>query len=193
MKSICVFCGSSSGNNPDFLAAAKNLGKSLAQNDITLIYGGAAIGMMGAVADAVLAHGGKAVGVIPEFLSRKEIRHQHLTELITVKSMHQRKQQMAELSEGFIALPGGFGTLEEVCEIITWSQLGLVRHPVGILNVNGFYKHLLLQFDHMVEQGYLKRENHQIVIHSDQVQDLLQKMDDYQPVSVPKWLDLSKT
>ena len=193
MKSICVFCGSSSGNNSVYREAASQLGEELAKRSITLIYGGAAVGIMGAVADAVLANGGKAIGVIPGFLSKKEIRHSGLTQLITVDSMHQRKQKMAQLAEGFIALPGGFGTLEELCEILTWTQLGLLPHPVALLNNEGYFDHLLHLFDHMVEQGFLKPANRNMLIHHTQIAPLLAAMEAYQPAPVPKWLDVSET
>ncbi len=193
MKRICVFCGSSAGKDTNYVVSATLLGGRLAEKGITLVYGGAAIGIMGAVADAVLKKGGQVIGVIPKFLSRKEIRHQNLTELITVDSMHQRKQKMAELAEGFIALPGGFGTLEEVCEILTWTQLGLIQFPVGILNTKGYYDQLLQLFDHMVSEGFLKPENRNMILDSTDCHDLLDQMIDYQPIAVPKWLDIDKT
>ena len=193
MKSICVFCGSSSGNDPVYREAAARLGQELAHRSITLIYGGAAVGIMGAVADAVLAQGGEAIGVIPGFLSKKEIRHSGLTELITVDSMHERKQKMAQLAEGFIAMPGGFGTLEELCEILTWTQLGLLPHPVALLNIQGYFDHLLQLFDHMVDRGFLKLANRSMLIHSSQIELLLAAMESYQPAPVPKWLDVSET
>lgn len=193
MKSICVFCGSSTGNDVRYAQEASQLGALLARNSITLIYGGASIGIMGAVANAVLDNQGRVIGVIPEFLSKKEIRHENLTELITVNSMHERKQKMAELSQGFIALPGGFGTLEELCEIITWLQLGLLPHPVGILNVSGYYQHLMRLFDHMVQEGFLKSQNRNMIIESEDPGELLERMKKYQPLPVPKWLDVSET
>ncbi len=193
MKSICIFCGSSGGKDPLYLETAGVMGDLLAQRGITLVYGGAAIGLMGKVADAVLAGGGKVIGVLPEFLSQKEIRHQGLTELILVKSMHERKQTMARLAEGFIALPGGFGTLEELCEILTWSQLGLVTHPVGILNAGHYYDKLLELFEVMVQEQFLKMENRQILLESRDPGKLLEKMAHYQPRDVTKWLDLPQT
>ena len=193
MKSVCVFCGSSAGGTPEFIVAGRNLGEVLANQHIKVIYGGAAVGIMGAVANGALEAGGSVVGVIPEFLSKKEIRHEGLTELITVTSMHQRKQKMAELSEGFIALPGGFGTLEELCEILTWAQLGLMTAPVGILNVNGYFNHFLALLDHMVHQELLKPENRQLVLHDTKIDRLIAKMENYQPKPVPKWLDVNKT
>jgi uncharacterized protein (TIGR00730 family) len=193
MKSICVFCGSSAGNTAEFIVAGRKLGETLAKSRYTVVYGGAAVGIMGAVANGALEAGGKVIGVIPGFLSKKEIRHQGLTELITVDSMHQRKQKMAELSDGFIALPGGFGTLEEFCEILTWAQLGLVTGPVGLLNVNGYFNHLLALFDHMVSQALLKPENRELVLHDVSISGLLEKMSNFEPKEVPKWIDATKT
>ncbi len=193
MNSICVFCGSSAGSTPEYIVAGRNLGETLAHRHIKVIYGGAAVGIMGAVANGALEAGGQVIGVIPGFLSQKEIRHEGLTELITVDSMHQRKQKMAELSDGFIALPGGFGTLEELCEILTWAQLGLVTGPVGLLNINGYFDHLLALFDHMVSQELLKPENRALVLYHHSIDGLLESMSQYQPKPVPKWIDSSKT
>ena len=193
MKSICVFCGSSAGSTPEFIVAGRSLGEVLAEKQITVIYGGAAVGIMGSVANGALEAGGQVIGVIPGFLSQKEIRHEGLTELITVDSMHQRKQKMAELSDGFIALTGGFRTLEEFCEIVTWAQLGLVTGPVGLLNINGYFDHLLAQFDHMVSKELLKPENRELVLCHGNIDELLNKMAHHKPKQVPKWLDLGST
>ena len=193
MKSLCVFCGSSAGNIPEFIVAGRKLGEVLAARHLTVVYGGAAVGIMGAVANGALEAGGKVIGVIPGFLSKKEIRHQGLTELITVDSMHQRKQKMAELSDGFIALPGGFGTLEEFCEILTWAQLGLVTGPVGLLNVDGYFNHLLALFDHMVSRELLKPENRKLVLHDATISGLLEKMSNFEPKTVPKWIDVERS
>lgn len=156
MKSIAVFCGSSAGVDPAYTEGAKRLGEELAKRGITLIYGGACVGIMGAVADAVLASGGKAIGVMPRFLSDREIAHQGLTELITVETMHERKQKMISLADGFIALPGGPGTMEEFFEAVTWSQIGLHQKPCGLLNLNGYFDGLLEFFQHMVRQQFMK-------------------------------------
>lgn len=193
MKSVCVFCGSNAGSSPEYIVAGRQLGETLAQKGIRVIYGGAAVGIMGAVANGAMETGGEVIGVIPDFLSKKEIRHEGISELIIVDSMHQRKQRMAELSEGFIALPGGFGTLEEFSEIVTWAQLGLVRHPVGILNVSGYYDHLLELFDHMVSQELLKTVNRELVLHDSTISGLLGKMIDFIPNPIPKWMDPSNT
>ncbi len=193
MRSVCVFCGSSSGKDTHYLHSAQQLGTTLSRRKITLIYGGASVGIMGALADAVLDGGGQAIGVIPKFLAKKEIRHEGLTELIEVDSMHQRKQKMVELSEGFIAMPGGFGTLEELCEILTWSQLGLVPYPVGILNIRGYFGGLISLFDHMVDQQFLKPQNRDLVLTDDSVEGLLHKMSHYQPKKVAKWINSTET
>src|ERR1041384_3548938 len=164
LKRVCVFCGSNTGSGPAYVEAAESLGKLLAERKMGLVYGGGKVGLMGKIADAVLGAGGEVIGVIPQSLMRKEIAHAGLTELRVVDSMHQRKALMAELSDAFIALPGGFGTFEEFCEILTWTQLGLQRKPCGILNVAGYYDHLLKLFDHAVAERFLKPEHRGIVI-----------------------------
>lgn len=156
MKKIAVFCGSSEGTTPDFMELAKELGTLMAAQGIDLVYGGAQIGLMGAVADAVLAGGGKAYGVLPHFLSSKEIAHSRLTDLIIVDTMHERKAIMAEMADAFIAIPGGFGTLEELFEMLTWSQLKLHQKPIGLLNHNDFYTPMLQQFDTMLKSGFIR-------------------------------------
>lgn len=193
MKSICVFCGSSLGNDPKISEAARALGRSMAQQGTTLVYGGAKIGIMGVVADAVLENGGKVIGVIPKFLGDKEIAHSGLTELILCETMHERKTKMFELSEGFIALPGGFGTLEEVIEILTWQQLGLHHHPVGILNVGGFYQSLGQLFDQMESTGFLKPDHKDMALFADSVEALLSKMRAYKPHETGQWITKSVT
>ncbi|MEP6754008.1 MAG: TIGR00730 family Rossman fold protein, partial [Chthonomonadales bacterium] len=154
-NSICVFCGSSPGANPVYLEAANEVGKYLADNGITLIYGGGQLGLMGAIADATLANGGKVIGVIPDALAVAEVAHARLTELHVVKTMHERKALMAELSDAFIALPGGFGTFEEYCEMLTWGQLDIHRKPVGLLNVNNYFDPLIQLFDHANSEGFI--------------------------------------
>jgi uncharacterized protein (TIGR00730 family) len=156
---ICVFCGSSIGFDSVYADSAKELGKLIAKQGHTLIYGGGNVGLMGIVADAVLTNGGKAIGVIPDFLMQREVGHYGLTQLEVVPSMHERKKRMADLSDAFIAMPGGWGTLDETAEILTWKQLGLIDQPVGILNINGFFDALLSQMKLMVREGFLKPEN----------------------------------
>jgi len=189
MERICVFCGSSAGNRPEYRAAAEELAAELVRRSIGLVYGGGNVGLMGVLADAVLKAGGEAVGVIPENLMAKEVGHNGLTKLHVVHSMHERKALMADLSDAFIALPGGFGTLEEFCEIVTWSQLGLHAKPCGILNVQGYYSPLLAMFDHAVEERFLRPENRALVLARDSVSELLQALDGWRPVRFEKWLD----
>lgn len=189
LNAICVFCGSSDGNDPDIHTLAQKLGSYLGQNDITLVYGAAKIGIMGKVAQAALDNKGKVIGVIPEFLKVKEVVHVGLTQLITNKNMHERKMKMQELSDGFITLPGGFGTLEELFEILTWSQLGLHQKPIGILNVNGFYDELLGLLQTMVNKGFLTLENYELLLVDTTVAGLVQKMKAFKAREVPRWLN----
>ncbi len=193
LDSICVFCGSSEGNDTNIISEAFLLGEKLARKNITLVYGAAKIGIMGHVARGVMEHKGKVIGVIPEFLKRKELIHHGLSELITTHNMHERKMKMHELSDGFITLPGGFGTLEELFEIITWSQLGLHQKPIGLLNIGGFYDHLLGLLENMVRRGFLKMENYELLLVDDDIDRLLEKMKAFKPVQVPKWLKLDRT
>lgn len=191
MKSLCVFCGSSSGNNPEFIRSAQLLGQYLAENGITLIYGGANVGIMGAIADSTLENGGSVKGVLPKFLQGKEIAHTGLTELIICETMHERKIKMFELSQGFVALPGGFGTLEEVVEILTWQQLGFHKYPVGFLNIGGFFDHLRMFFDEMERTRLLKAENKKMALFGSSVLDLLNTMKSYKAPEVTKWISNS--
>ena len=173
---ICVFCGSSSGTNNLYAEAAKELGRLLADQKITLIYGGGNIGLMGILADSVLNSGGEVIGVIPDFLLQKEVGHRGLTRLEVVGSMHERKKRMAELSDAFIAMPGGWGTLDETAEILTWRQLGLIHQPLGILNINEFFQKLINQMEIMVSEGFLNSANFNTVITSTSPQSLLEKL-----------------
>ena len=188
MKSVTVFCGSSSGTDPIYRSQAAMLGATLAQQNIRVIYGGAKVGLMGAVADAALSEGGKVVGVIPRFLRSKEIAHEGLTDLIMVESMHERKTKMQELCDGMIALPGGFGTLEELFEILTWAQLGLHKKPIGLLDINGFYDHLKKLLLTMVDKGFLEEINYNMLLISDDINDLLGQMKRYIAPVIPKWI-----
>lgn len=189
MKSITVFCGSSFGTEEIYKEQAVLLGQTLAKENIKLIYGGANVGLMGAVADGVLNAGGEAIGVIPDFLRSKEIAHLGLTELIFVESMHERKTKMNDLCEGVIALPGGFGTLEELFEMLTWAQLGLHKKPIAILNINGFYDSLIELTQTMVEKGLLKDVNQKMLLVSDNIDDLLNQMKNYVAPTVGKWIE----
>jgi len=164
MPRICVFCGSSPGADPRYLAAAREMGRALVARGLGLVYGGGSVGLMGAVADAALAAGGEVVGVIPQVLQIRELAHRRLTALHVVGSMHERKALMAELSDGFVALPGGMGTLEELSEVLTWAQLGLHARPCGLLDVAGYYDPLVAFFDRAVEAGFLRREHRRLLL-----------------------------
>jgi len=188
MKSIVVFCGSSEGNDPDVLLAAYDLGMTLAKNGTTLVYGASKIGVMGKVALGALENDGKVIGIIPDFLKLKEVVHVGLTELIVTDNMQERKLQMHDLSDGIITLPGGYGTLEELFEMITWAQLGLHQKPIGILNTNGFYDDLLKMLRKMVAQSFLKIENYNMLLVDDSVDGLLKQMKEYKPLALPKWI-----
>lgn len=188
MKSITVFCGSSFGSEEIYKEQAYLLGKTLAKENIQLIYGGANVGLMGSVADGTIQNGGKAIGVLPHFLQSKEIAHTNLTELILVETMHERKTKMNELSDGVIVLPGGYGTLEEFFEMITWAQLGLHKKPIAILNIYGFYDDLIKLVQTMVDKGFLKQINQEMLLVSDTIEELLEKMRNYKAPTVGKWI-----
>lgn len=189
IRSLSVFCGSSSGNDDAFHLAAVNAGNFLATQDITIIYGGARVGLMGAVADGALGAGGKVVGVIPDFIKNKEIAHEGLTELIEVKSMHERKTIMYEKSDGAIILPGGFGTLDEMFELLTWGQLGMHTKPIGILNTSGYYDDLIKFADNMVAKNLLRMSNRDMILVSADIDDLYLQMLNYEPPLKAKWIN----
>lgn len=193
MKSLCVYCGSSISSSPSFAAAARELGQTLAASNIELIYGGGRVGLMGVLADAVLEAGGRVQGVIPQALADREVAHAGLTQLHVVDTMHQRKAMMAELSDGFIALPGGLGTFEELFEIWTWAQLGMHTKPIGLLNVASYFD-LLLQFlDHATSQQLLKPVHRDLLLVSNRPDALLSQMQTAAPINTPKWIDASQT
>jgi len=188
MKRICVYCGSSPGKLPEYRVAARILGHELAARKIGLVYGGASIGVMGTVADAVLEKGGEAFGVIPEVLAKKEVAHTGLNELFVVNSMHERKARMAELSDGFIALPGGWGTIEEIFEMLTWAQLGLHEKPCGLLNTSAYYDHLFTFLEHAIEQRFVQREFRPMIMMDRSAGALLDRFRDYRAPRVNKWI-----
>lgn len=193
MNSICVFCGSSPGKDPAYAEAAHSLGTIFARKNITLVYGGGNVGLMGVVADAALEAGGEVIGVMPEALVGREIAHDGLTKLHIVRSMHERKALMSGLSEGFIALPGGNGTLEELFEVLTWAQLGEHRKPCGLLNVSGYYDPLLKVFDNMVSNGFLSEEHRSILQVNSGPEQILDTFSRYVPPSSIKWIDQTDT
>jgi len=193
LKSVAVFCASSDGVDPIIFDEAYNVGEYLAKNNISLVYGGSKLGLMGQVAQGVLDNQGSATGVIPDFLKTKEVVHTGLTELITTENMHQRKLKMHDLSDGFIALPGGFGTLEELFEILTWGQLGLHKHPIGILNSNRYYDDLIAMMDKMVKKGLLKKSNMDLVLVAANIEELVEKMRHFEPIPVPAWMNKNQT
>lgn len=188
MKRICVFCGSNTGVDPAYLEMAHKTGRVLAQRGLALVYGGGRVGLMGAIADALLEYGGEAIGVIPRAMVEKELAHQGLSDLRVVGSMHQRKALMADLADGFIAMPGGFGTYEEFCEVLTWTQLGYHAKPCGLLNVNGFYNPLLALFDQAVVKGFVRAEHRSVVLVEEDPDRLLNRFDGYFAPDLPKWI-----
>ena len=193
MKSIAVFCGSSSGSKDYYYEQAFNLGKKLAHLEIDMIYGGSNAGLMGAVANGALSEGGKVVGVIPEFLVDKELAHEGLSELILVKSMHERKYKMNELCDGVIALPGGYGTLDELFEMLTWGQLGLHKKPVALYNIHGYYNALINLVQHMVSSGFLKESNQKMLLINEDLDALLKELNEDVAPEVEKWLNRSRS
>ena len=187
MRRVCVYCGSNTGNRPEYADSARELADVLVRHELELVYGGADKGIMGIIADTVLELGGKVHGVIPKMLTEKEIAHQGLTELHVVASMHERKTMMAALSDGFIAMPGGYGTLEEIIEIITWGQLRFHDKPCGLLNTNSYFDHLLCYLDHANKEGFLRRENRDMLLVDSDPAGLIQQFERYTAPHVEKW------
>ena len=192
MKSVCVYLGSNPGFDPAYEQAARDLAQELARRDMTIVFGGSGVGLMGILADTALEAGGRVIGVIPQLLMEKEVGHPSLTEMHVVRSMHERKQRMAELSDGFIALPGGMGTLEEFFEALTWNQLGYHAKPCGLLDVNGFYATLSAHLDLMVRQGFVVREHREMILMADTPAALLDAFATYKPPHVDKWIENKK-
>lgn len=195
MRRICVFCGSSPGARPEYLQAAEQLGHLMASRNIGLVYGGAKVGMMGKIADAVLEKGGEVIGIIPKGLVEKEVAHTGLADLRIVDSMHERKAMMATLSDGFIAMPGGLGTIEELFEVLTWSQIGIHDKPCGLLNVEGYYEKLMEFVQHTVEEEFVKNVHQDMMLMHEKPEDILQAFETYKPPTFDKaqWvLELSE-
>jgi uncharacterized protein (TIGR00730 family) len=193
LSSICVFCGSNPGARPAYLEAAEAVGRGLAQRGVRIVYGGAKLGMMGALAEAARGAGGEVTGIIPKGLFDREIGHTGLDDLRVVSSMHERKALMAELSDAFIALPGGIGTLEELFEVYTWAQLGIHAKPLGLLDVAGYYQPLVAFLDHAVQERFLRHEMRTLLAVSDDLDDLLAALEASEPVTLQKWIDLDQT
>src|SRR5262245_8763050 len=189
MKQVCVFAGSSNGTRPQYREAARELGCALVDWQLGLVYGGARLGLMGVLADAVLAAGGRVTGIIPERLVEKEIAHRGLSELYIVTSMHERKALMADLSDGFVALPGGLGTLEEFFEVLTWAQLGLHAKPCGLLNVSGYFDALLSHIDHSIAEGFIRLESRPMLLVSTHADALFEQFERYASRVVERWID----
>jgi len=189
MQRICVFCGSSSGKGESYLQAARQVGRLLCERGIELVYGGGNVGLMGALADACLAQGGRVIGVIPQLLVDKEVAHQGLTELHVVQTMHERKALMADLAGAFLALPGGYGTWDELCEVLTWSQIGIQRKPNALLNVNGYYDPLLAMVDRAAAEGFLLDVNRELLLTGADPARLLDRLETYVMPVVDKWMD----
>ena len=193
MKRVCVFCGSSAGTDPVYRDAAKRMGTALARLGLGLVFGGGGIGLMGVLATSALAAGVEVIGVIPRGLMTKEIAHEGVKDLRVVGSMHERKALMAELADAFIAIPGGYGTLEEFCEVVTWAQLGLHGKPCGLLNVNGYYRHFLAQLDHLVAEGFLNPVNRSLVLEHPEPAGLLALLEAYHSPVIDRWIDREQT
>lgn len=193
MQRICVYCGSSPGRSEQYAQAAQALAVEMVRRNIGLVYGGANIGIMGTIANHMLQRGGEVIGVLPEFLASKEVAHPQLTELRLVASMHERKAMMAELADGFIALPGGLGTLEELFEILTWAQLGLHSKPCGLLNTQGFYQGLLTFLKHATQEQFISQKHSALLLFEQEPEPLLEKMLHYQAPAVTRWLEAANT
>lgn len=193
MRAICVFCGSSPGFDPVYRESASELGREIARRHLRLVYGGGNTGLMGALADSVLGAGGEVIGVIPQALVNKEVAHRGLSELIIVGTMHERKARMADMSDAFVAMPGGFGTFEEFCEVVTWTQLGVHAKPCGVLNINGFYDPLLALFDRALADGFLRADHRGLVLTERTVPGILDRITQSRPVKIDKWIDRSRT
>lgn len=193
MKKLCVYCGASPGGNPEYMKAARRLGLELVKRNIGLVYGGASVGTMGEIANTVIEHGGEVIGVIPQALVDKEVSHDGLTELIVVKSMHERKAVMADHADGFIAMPGGLGTLEELFEVLTWAQLGFHSKPCSLYNVLSYYDPLVQFIEHAVEEQFVKSIHRSLLLIESDPSDLIDAMDNYIPTHIDKWIKRDET
>lgn len=193
MNRVCVYCGSNPGRVPEYVAAGERLGRLLAERGIGLVYGGSSLGVMGAVANAALAGGAEVIGVIPSALATREVAHPRLSELVVVESMHERKAKMADLSDAFVALPGGWGTMEEIFEALTWAQLGLHRKPCGLLNVAGYFDHLEAFLEHAMGEAFVRAEYKPMMMVEEDPKKLLERFRSYEPPRVKKWISKDET
>lgn len=193
LKSLCVFCGSSQGNRPEYEQVTQAFGRLMANEGLQLVYGGGDIGLMGALADAVMDAGGEVIGVIPDALLAREVGHRGVTELRVVESMHERKALMADLADGFVALPGGLGTFEELCEILTWAQLGIHTKPVGLLDIAGYYDHFAALLDHAAAEGFVRPAHRDLLLVETDGEVLLRRMYEYRPPAVAPWMNRQET
>ena len=193
VKRVCVFCGSNNGFRPQYATAATAMAAAMVQRGLGLVYGGGNVGLMGTIADAVMRQGGKVIGVIPDALVERELAHGDVTEMIVVRSMHERKAKMAELADAFIAMPGGFGTFEEFCEIVTWAQLGLHRKPCGLLNVEGYYDPLMPFLRHGFDEQFVRTAFERMLLVSDSPAALLDAFASFEPPAQAKWMDRAST
>ena len=192
IKTLCVFCGSSMGREPYYAETARGLAGMLLANEIALVYGGANVGLMAILADTMLAKGGKVTGLMPTSLVEREVAHKHLTEMHIVGGMQERKALMADLSDAFIALPGAYGTLDELFEVLTWNQLGIINKPIGLLNIHGYFDPLIRMLDHAVAERFLRPEHREMLLIDDDPESLLEKLSSYQPVTAEKWIERLK-
>jgi uncharacterized protein (TIGR00730 family) len=193
MRRVCVFCGSTAGEDTRYLEAADRFGQILAREGIELVYGGSRVGIMGRLAAATLQAGGQVIGIIPGAVMNREVAHQELTELRVVRSLHERKSEMAELSDAFVALPGGLGTLEAFCELLTWAQLGLHQKPCAILDVGGYFQPLVAFFDHMTREGFMAKAHREMVLVESDPEVLLERLREYRPAETPRWIEVGET
>jgi len=192
-RRLCVFCGSRSGVRPEYAAAARELGRRMAEQRIELVFGGGKVGLMGVLADSVLKHGGSAIGIIPRGLLEREVGHTGLTRLEVVQTMHERKARMAELSDGFVALPGGYGTFEELCEVVTWAQLGIHEKPCVLVDVAGYWQPLMAQIDVGVREGFVDPSMRSLLTSASTLDQLFQQLESFQPAPVQRWMGISES
>lgn len=193
IRRLCVFCGSRAGTRPEYADAARELGQRMARDGVELVFGGGKVGLMGILADSVLAHGGTAIGIIPRGLLDREVGHTGLTRLEVVQTMHERKARMAELADGFVALPGGYGTYEEICEVVTWAQLGIHYKPCVLIDIAGYWQPLIAQIDAGVREGFVDPAMRSLLLSAGSLDELAERLASFEPASVQRWMALRET